>query len=304
VVAARPSRRGAGIALGALVVAYPYPSLFAFLALYSAALRLPLRTALLAGTATAVCRFVGVAGFRGSVELGDLATAVTTSGMAVAAGLYVAARRAYMARLRERALFARALASFLPADVAKLVQASPSSLSLTAELEATVLFCDIRGFSAIAERLGPREAADHGGLVDKFAGDAVMALFGVPTRTEDQAARAIRSAVAMRRRLAELNARGWPGGLSRRRSGSASTRDGGRGRPPEYTVIGDAINVAQRLESQAAGGEIVVSAATIGEARWEGAEPAGERILKGRNQPVQVFRIPEAFRAGQHDGGD
>jgi class 3 adenylate cyclase len=69
-------------------------------------------------------------------------------------------------------------------------------------------------------------------------------------------------------------------------------------------VIGDAINVAQRLESQAAGGEIVVSAATIGEARWEGAEPAGERILKGRNQPVQVFRIPEAFRAGQHDGGD
>jgi adenylate cyclase len=214
-----------GIALGALVVAYPYPSLFAFLALYSAALRLPLRTALLAGTATAVCRFVGVAGFRGSVELGDLATAVTTSGMAVAAGLYVAARRAYMARLRERALFARALASFLPADVAKLVQASPSSLSLTAELEATVLFCDIRGFSAIAERLGPREAADHGGLVDKFAGDAVMALFGVPTRTEDQAARAIRSAVALRRRLAELNARGWPGGLSRRRSGSASTRD-------------------------------------------------------------------------------
>ena len=119
VVAARPSRRGAGDRDGRPSRRLPYPSLFAFLALYSAALRLPLRTALLAGTATAVCRFVGVAGFRGSVELGDLASAVTTSGMAVAAGLYVAARRAYMARLRERALFARALASFLPPDVTR-----------------------------------------------------------------------------------------------------------------------------------------------------------------------------------------
>jgi adenylate cyclase len=295
------------------VVAYPYSSLLAIVALYSAALRVPLRTGLLAGAAAALCQFAGVTIFRGSIEVGDVASALTTSGLAVAAGLYVATRRAYMARLRERALFARALASFLPPDVAKLVQASPSSLSLTAELEATVLFCDIRRFSAIAERLGPRQVAelmgrfssamaavvvDHGGLVDKFAGDAVMALFGVPTRTEDQAARAIRSAVAMQRRLVELNAEGWPGW-----SGPAGGRDrhhsepmiaatvGGPGRL-EYTVIGDAINVAQRLESQAAG-EILVSAATIAEARWEGAEPAGERLLKGRNQPVRVFRIPE-----------
>jgi adenylate cyclase len=212
-----------GIALAALVVAYPFPSMFAIVALYSAALRVPLRTALVAGAAAALCRFVGVTVFRGSVELADVASALTTSGMAVAAGLYVAARRAYMARLRERALFARALASFLPPDVAKLVEASPSSLSLTAELEATVLFCDIRGFSAIAERLGPRQVAElvgrfssamagvvaeHGGVVDKFAGDAVMALFGVPTATGDEAERAIRSAVAMQRRLTELNADG------------------------------------------------------------------------------------------------
>jgi class 3 adenylate cyclase len=67
-------------------------------------------------------------------------------------------------------------------------------------------------------------------------------------------------------------------------------------------VTGDAINVAQRLESQAAGGEILVSAATIGEARWEGAEPAGERLLKGRSQPVRVFRIPDAFTATEHGG--
>jgi class 3 adenylate cyclase len=62
----------------------------------------------------------------------------------------------------------------------------------------------------------------------------------------------------------------------------------------EDKFAGDAINVAQRLESEAAGGEILAAAATIAEARWEGAEPAGERLLKGRHQPVRVFRVPVA----------
>ncbi len=124
-----------------------------------------------------------------------------------------------------------------------------------------------------------------------------MALFGVPTRTEDHAARAIRTAVAMQRRLTAPDAEGWPGGLSRLEVGIGINSGpmiagtvGGAGRL-EHTVIGDAVNVARRPESQAAGGEILVSAATVEEARWEGAEPAGERLLKGRNQPAQVFRV-------------
>ena len=91
-------------------------------------------------------------------------------------------------QMKERALFARALASFLPPEVAELVEASPSALSLREEVEATILFSDIRGFSTLAERLPPREVAEvvgrhlaamaevvtaHGGVLDKFAGDAV-----------------------------------------------------------------------------------------------------------------------------------
>ena len=139
--------------------------------------------------------------------------------------------------------------------------------------------------------------ADHGGVVDKFAGDAVMALFGVPAATGGEAERAIRAAVAMQRRMAALDGDGWPGGLARLEAGIGINSGtmiagtvGGPGRL-EYTVLGDAINVAQRLESEAAGGEILAAAATIAEARWEGAEPAGERLLKGRHQPVRVFRV-------------
>jgi hypothetical protein len=90
-------------------------------------------------------------------------------------------------RMKERALFARALASFLPPEVAELVETSSSALSLREELEATIVFSDIRGFSTLAEHLPPREMAEvvgrhltamvdvvtsHGGVLDKFAGDA------------------------------------------------------------------------------------------------------------------------------------
>jgi hypothetical protein len=147
------------IVLVAFAVAYPFPSLAALVALYTVASRRPFRTAIAATVATAVCHLLGGAFYRGAVEVGDVASAVTTAAAALAIGLYVGARRAYIARLRERALFARALASFLPPQVARLVETSPSALSLTAELEASVLFCDIRGFSSVAERLGPRDTA-------------------------------------------------------------------------------------------------------------------------------------------------
>src|SRR5439155_23849428 len=123
-------------------------------------------------------------------------------------------------RMKERALYARALASFLSPEVAEMVEASPSALSLREEVEATILFSDIRAFSSMAERLPAGEVADivgrhltamaevvaaHGGTLDTFAGDAVMAVFGAPRRTLDHAERALRCAVAMQHRQRDLN---------------------------------------------------------------------------------------------------
>jgi len=181
------------------------------------------------------------------------------------------------------------------------------------ELEVTVLFSDIRGFSAIAERLSAREIADvvglhlgamaevvaeHGGTIDKFQGDAVMAIFGAPEPLLDHAERALRCAIAMQIRQAELNAQGWGSAVVQELGVGIGLNSGpvvagaiGGGGRLEYTVIGDAVNVAQRLQSEAAGGEIVASAATVAAAPGVATESIGPRHVKGREEPVEVFRV-------------
>jgi class 3 adenylate cyclase len=291
---------------------YPFPSLLGMVALYSAATRLPTRSSLLAWTAATACFTVGRAVAGGSSLASDLTSSAANAGLVTAGGLYVGVRRAYLDRLRERALFARALAAFLPPEVAELVQASPSALSLNQEVEATVVFSDIRGFSTLAERLAPRQVGElvrlhlgamaeivaaHAGMLDKFAGDAVMAVFGTPRTIEDHAERALRCGVAMQRRQARLNAEAARLGLPACHIGIGVNSGkviagtvGGPGRL-DYTVLGDAVNVAQRLQSEALAGEILASAATVRLASPPNADPAGMRQLKGREELVEVYRI-------------
>jgi class 3 adenylate cyclase len=215
-------------------------------------------------------------------------------------------------RLKERALFAKALASFLPPEVAELVEASPAALSLREEREATIVFSDIRGFSGLAERLPPREVAEvvgrhlqamvevvssRGGVLDKFAGDAVMAVFGAPRPADDHARRALRCAAAMQRRQAALNDEAARAGLATFQIGVGVNTGtviagtlGGAGRM-DYTVLGDVVNVAQRLQSEAVGGEILASAVTVERSGTDLAEPVGLKRLKGRQELVEVYRI-------------
>ena len=304
-----------GVALLVTIGAFPATGLFGSIALGAAASRVAVSKAVAAGVVSLGIVFAGRQITFGSIGWTNVIELTIGVAVVTAVGLYLGARRQYFDRLRERALFARALASFLPAGVAELIEASPSALSLDEEIEATILFSDIRGFSTVAEELPPREVAEivgrhaaamaeviraNGGIVDKFAGDGVMALFGAPVPRPGDADRAIACAIGMQRRQAELNEEARDTGSPTTEIGiGVNTGNviagtlGGAGRL-EYTVIGDAVNVAQRLQSVAEAGEILVAAATVNLASWSAAEAAGRRRLKGRRSRSRSSGSPGA----------
>ncbi len=174
----------------------------------------------------------------------------------------------------------------------------------------TVVFCDLCDSTPLAERLDPetlrqviasyyRAMSDvltrHEGTVEKFIGDAVMAVFGVPAVREDDALRAVRAAVGMREALAELNE-----GLERRFGVRLQTRTGVNtgeviaGTPTRGGgfVSGDAVNVAARLQQAAPPGEILIGEGTLELVRRAAAaEPVPPLALKGKSRPVPAFRL-------------
>ena len=205
------------------------------------------------------------------------------------------------------------LASFVPQQLADRLASQPETAIEPQEVEVTVLFSDIRGFSTMAERLGAREVAAvvgrhltamaevvaaHGGTIDKFQGDAVMAVFGAPEPLNGHAERALQCAIAMQQRQAELNADGWDVvdlpdmgvGIGVNTGQVIAGTVGGGGRL-EYTVVGDAVNVASRLQNEAEGGEIVATKSTVAAAPGVTCESIGSRQVKGREEPVEVFRV-------------
>jgi class 3 adenylate cyclase/tetratricopeptide (TPR) repeat protein len=177
----------------------------------------------------------------------------------------------------------------------------------------TVLFSDVTGSTAMGERLDPestrrvmgryfdsmRAAIErHGGTVEKFIGDAVMAVFGVPVVHEDDALRAVRAAVDMRAALEQLNEeleRGWGVRLATRtgvNTGEVVTGEG------DSLATGDAVNVAARLEQAAAPDEILVGESTYRLVREAvDAEPAEAVDAKGKSEPVAAYRVA-AVRKG------
>ncbi|HEU4979174.1 MAG TPA: adenylate/guanylate cyclase domain-containing protein [Solirubrobacteraceae bacterium] len=174
----------------------------------------------------------------------------------------------------------------------------------------TILFTDIAGSTSLGETLDPealrgvlsRYFAEmqsvverHGGTVEKFIGDAVMALFGVPVRHEDDALRAVRAAVEMRARLAELNDafEASPGVRLAIRTG-LNTGEVLAAAPgaTQSLVVGDTVNTAARLEQAAGAGEILMGEETrrlVHDAVR--AEPAGSLDLKGKAAPVRAWRV-------------
>ena len=220
-----------------------------------------------------------------------------------------------MARsLREKEMIKRAFTRYVAREVVEEILKDPENLVLSGERrQVTVLFCDVRGFTPMSERLAPEEVVlllndfytlmiettfKYDGTLDKFLGDAVMAVFGAPMAHPDHSARAIRTALAMQEGITGLNERRVRAGkeaisvgigvsAGEAVAGTVGTED-----RMEYTVIGDSVNLAARLESNAKPGQILISHRTYERVRdLVDARPLGRIRVKGKEEEVEVYEV-------------
>lgn len=203
------------------------------------------------------------------------------------------------------------LQSYIPKHLAEKIRASGQVEG--ERRQVTVIFADISGFTALSERLDAEEVAafandcmkelttavyQHEGMVDKFIGDCVMAVFGAPIALEDDAERALRACLAMRERLEAFNRR-WIDKLKEPlslhigiNSGTVIAGNVGNDLRMSYTVMGDTVNVASRLESAATGGQIFVSQSTHrlthGAFNFKALDPIR---VKGKKDSLPIFEL-------------
>jgi len=214
------------------------------------------------------------------------------------------------------------LGRFLSPQVASRILAASDAQS--AELGApevrdvSILFADISGFTGLAEKMSPSAVAlllndylsrmtdvifKYEGTLDKYIGDAIMAVFGAPIDMPDHAERAIRAALEMQQRLTEWNDERKEGPALKIRvginTGKAVAGEIGSINKMEYTVLGDTVNIASRLESSVAKpGMVVVGEQTRTAAgdvfEWQ---PLGAFSLKGKEKEVQAFEVTRVLAA-------
>jgi adenylate cyclase len=235
---------------------------------------------------------------------------------AVAAQTAVAVENARAhARLAREEVARANYGRFLPEYVVKQILENPDSFKLGGVNQTlTVLFADIRGFTRLSENAAPERVVQllnnyftamsdiifaHGGTLDKYIGDGLMALFGAPTASPEDACNAVSAAVRMQRGMEEINAQLRAEGLAEiaigigLHTGVATVGYIGSERRSEYTAIGDTVNLAARLEQNALPGQIIMSdaAARAAEGAGCGFHPRPPITVKNRVQPVPIFEV-------------
>jgi adenylate cyclase len=272
----------------------------------------PLLIVVLGGGAAAVCLAVSLFLFvfprlwfpPVMLSLGCLAV----SGAALADGYVVASR--------QRAWIKNAFSRYISPEVVRMLTAHPERLRLGGEeVEATVMFMDLAGFTSLSEKLPPKEVilllsevfaplteiikGEHGTL-DKFIGDAIMAFWGAPLPQPDHAVRACRAALAMQQKLREISET-----LGRRSGAVVHARIGlhsgtlvvgnvGSREQFNYTCLGDTVNLASRLESanKVYGSEILLSGETAAQLDGSLVVRQLDRLrVKGRAEATTVFEL-------------
>ncbi len=216
--------------------------------------------------------------------------------------------------LREKEMIKRAFSRYVAREVVDEILKDPEHLVLKGERrDVTVLFCDMRGFTTLSERLSPEEVVlllnqfytlmidttfKHDGTLDKFLGDGVMAVFGAPIPHPDHSFQAIRAALAMQAGVAALSEKRVSEGKAPVAigvgisagevvAGTVGTED-----RMEYTVVGDSVNLAARLESDAKPGQILISQRTYEKVHGRiEARSLGMLKVKGKEVLVEAYEV-------------
>ncbi len=228
-------------------------------------------------------------------ELGNLATAFNYMGE----------------ELWTKSVMEKSFGKYVGSEVLELIMENPENTWLKGKRdEVTVLITDIRGFTAYAEGKEPEEVVEnlneyfeiatraileYGGFIDKFIGDAVLAVFGVPVYYNDHVERAVRAAFAMQREFGKASNNGnsllASIGVSIN-AGVVVSGNIGSAVKMEYTVIGDTVNLASRLNGFAGPGEIIVSKSVYEQLgnRLE-AEALPPQKVKGKSAPIEIYKV-------------
>ena len=214
--------------------------------------------------------------------------------------------------LKEKELIKGAFSKYISSEVMEQIIKDPSKLSLHGKrLKATMLFTDIRGFTSMSEKLEPEQVVSiindyltiqtdkvikHNGFLDKFVGDCVMAVYGIPVPKDDDAYRAVKTAIDIRESVKKLNSIrermkqltvGIGIGLN---TGEVVCGNMGSPQKMDYTVIGDNVNLASRLEANAPANTIYVSESTYEETKdkfnYKELEPI---FVKGKKEPIKIY---------------
>ncbi|WP_353506215.1 CHASE2 domain-containing protein [Variovorax brevis] len=228
----------------------------------------------------------------------------------------------YLVEARARRGLANLFGTYVPPQLVEKMLERPGRYSMRAESkELTAMFCDMRGFTELSEHLAPvvlqeflntvfsrltEVISRHGGTVDKYMGDCVMAFWGVPVDTPNHASLAVQAALEMARSMAEMSEQNRAAGLPEVsvgigiNTGVMSVGDMGSAVRRSYTVIGDAVNLASRLEGLGGiYGVSIVASATTRDASPTFAWRELDRVrVKGRKQVVTIS-TPLTFVAAQ-----
>lgn len=239
------------------------------------------------------------------------------SAFAAQAAIALENSRLYAALEREAVARSNLLRFFPPTTIAELMK-SPSLEVEAIETDVTALFCDISGFTAMSARMHPRDVVallnryfpvmtqivfDREGTLEKYIGDAVLAVWGAPFRRDDDAERALDSAVAMQRAMTELNKRLAAEfgptfkplrihiGLN---SGPVAAGNIGSQQLLQYATIGDATNMASRICSLAGPDEIAIGVPTVqrlGENPRYRLDGPSRHYVRGREEAIPIYKI-------------